>query len=323
MAVASLINLASTFDSVIKTFEHIHFTENFGLHYDDCMLKLANVNLRLSRWGEAVGLSSVDEYTRSIYSTKVVEEHIPQAINLLGAIQAALETAKDRDREYNADDPSILKAKKELSYADLSLHEVHRRIIRKRRNHLSVVEKATWVLRDRERFKVMIDDIADKTRELENLFPAAQNQEKAIMEEAREFSESLRVLRKVISKQDGALASALDSILEPLEEKIDSTVYGRNVYGGVVGVMAGQGGTFTQHDAKGNIITMDIQSTKRGTFTQHVGRGIVTTVHGGIVGVMAAQGGTFTRHVGKGIVNTVHGSNVGIQSTKGGTTTQH
>lgn len=127
-----------------------------------------------------------------------------------------METAKDSDREYNADDPSILKAKKKLSYADLSLHEAHRRIIRKRRNHLSVVEKVTWVLRDRERFKVMIDDIADKTRELEDLFPAAQNQERAIIEEAREFSESLRALMEVISERDGALASVLDSMLEPL-----------------------------------------------------------------------------------------------------------
>ncbi|CAI6014211.1 unnamed protein product [Clonostachys chloroleuca] len=251
----------SIFDSVVETFEHIHFAENFGLHYDDCMLKLANVNLRLSRWGEAVDLSSVDEYIRSICCTKVVEEHIPQAINLL-------ETAKDSDREYNADDPSILKAKKELSYADLSLHEVHRRIIRKRRNHLSVVEKATlvlgdWVLGDRERFKVMINDIADKTRELEDLFPAAQNQEKAIIEEARESSESLRVL--ILSEQDGALASAFDSILEPLES-IDSTVYGRSVFSGVMGIIAAQGGTFTQHIGKGGI-----QSTNGGNITQHFG----------------------------------------------------
>jgi hypothetical protein len=84
MAVTSLINLASTFDSVIKTFECIHFAETFGLDYADCMLKLANVNLRLSRWGEAVGLSNVDESTRRINGMKVAEEDIPQSNQLVG-----------------------------------------------------------------------------------------------------------------------------------------------------------------------------------------------------------------------------------------------
>ncbi|CAG9983497.1 unnamed protein product [Clonostachys byssicola] len=276
MALTSLINLASTYDSVIKTFEHIHFANTFSFDYADCMLKLANVKLRLSRWGGAVGLSSVDEYATSIYGTKVVEEDIPQAINLLGAIHAALETAKDSDREYNAYDPIILIAYQELSYADLSLHEVHRQIIRRRQNHLSVVEKATWVLRDRERFKVMINDIADKIRELEDLFPATQRRKEAIIEEAFEFSTSLRVLREVICEQDGALAEALDSILDPLGESINITVCGNNVYTNGVGVTVPRGGTFTQH----------------------VGNGLVATVHGGNIAIQSTKGGTITQHFG-------------------------
>ncbi|KAK7212144.1 hypothetical protein V2G26_019322 [Clonostachys chloroleuca] len=200
MAGTSLVNLASTFDSVIKIFEYIHFAETFGGDYEDSILKLDNVNLRLSRWGEAVGLSNVSQNTRNLRGTRVVPEHIPKASNLLGAILVALETAKDIDQKYNADDPSILKAEEALSYTGLSLHEVHQRIIRKRQNNLSVVKKVTWVLRDRERFKVMIDSIAEKTRELEDLFPAARTQEKTTIDkEALELSESLRILKDVIS----------------------------------------------------------------------------------------------------------------------------
>ncbi|CAH0046096.1 unnamed protein product [Clonostachys solani] len=243
MAGTSLINLASTFDSVIRIFEYIHFAETFGADYEDSLLKLDNVNLRLSRWGEAVGLSNVSRNTRTLRGTKVVPEHIPQASNLLGAILAALEAAKDMDQKYNPDDPSIIKAEESLSYTGLSLHDVHQRIIGKRQNNLSAIRKVTWVLRDRERFKVMIDRIVDKTKELEDLFPAARTQEKTIIDqEALELSESLRVLKYAISEQDQALASALDAILKPLKETVDNTVYGGNV-----GVMAAKGSTFTQH----------------------------------------------------------------------------
>ncbi|KAJ5250504.1 hypothetical protein N7489_000914 [Penicillium chrysogenum] len=60
-----VVSLATTFDNFIGCFEYIHLGKAFGADFQDCLLRLDNARLRLSRWGEAVGLSQVDENTKS------------------------------------------------------------------------------------------------------------------------------------------------------------------------------------------------------------------------------------------------------------------
>ncbi|KAJ5266113.1 hypothetical protein N7524_007131 [Penicillium chrysogenum] len=79
----------------------------------------------------------------------------------------------------------------------------------------------------------MVANIADYTKDLQELFPAAQPLEVLVDKETLELSESLLVLRDAIKEQDNALAPALDAVLKPVAEKVEN-----NVHGGNVGVMS-------------------------------------------------------------------------------------
>src|SRR5262245_30476426 len=97
-----IISLATTFDSVIDCFEYIYFGRTFGADFEDCLLKLDNARLRLSRWGEAVGLSHVEEDTKSLRNTKITTSNIPQAERLLGSILEAIQRTETLDAKYSA-----------------------------------------------------------------------------------------------------------------------------------------------------------------------------------------------------------------------------
>jgi hypothetical protein len=62
----------------------------------------------------------------------------------------------------------------------------------------------------------MVANIADYTKDLQELFPAAQPLEVLVDKETLELSESLLVLRDAIKEQDNALAPALDAVLKPV-----------------------------------------------------------------------------------------------------------
>ncbi|KAJ5828876.1 uncharacterized protein N7525_007129 [Penicillium rubens] len=218
-----IVSLETTFDNVIDCFEYIHLGKAFGADSQDCLLRLDNAKLRLSRWGEAVGLSQVDKNTKSLKDTRISEVDMPQAERLLGSIFTELERVKVMDANFRAgrefDDQSlaVMSAETDLNSVGLSLHEKMQKIAKQRQNNLSLRQKAKWALFDRAHFKDMVANIADYTKELQELFPAAQPLEEVLVDkETLELSESLLVLRDAIKEQDNALASALGAVLKPV-----------------------------------------------------------------------------------------------------------
>ncbi|KAH8651652.1 prion-inhibition and propagation-domain-containing protein [Ilyonectria robusta] len=233
-----LISLATTFDTVLRCFEYIHFAKTFENDYEDCVLKLDNARLRLSRWGEAVGLHGVDEHTKSLRGTKIPEPDIPSAEKLLKSVLDEVKRVRNLSAKVSGpgsgDENAVLSEETDLSVAGQSIHEQMQKVIKNRRNKLSIRRKAKWVLYDREHFKGMIECISEKTKELQELFPAARSTEKALIDkEVVELTWGLKLLKDAIQGQDRTLATALDAILKPVAEKVENTVHG-----GIVGVMS-------------------------------------------------------------------------------------
>jgi hypothetical protein len=148
----SIVGLATTFDSVIKCFEYIHLRRTFGTDFEDCLFKLDNAKLRLSRWGEAVGLSQVDEDTKSLSGTNISEADIPKAAKLLGAILAGIERvekleAKFRDRKEPTDQSlDTLSPQERLDPGAFAIHANLTKMAKKRQNRLSPLKKAKWAI---------------------------------------------------------------------------------------------------------------------------------------------------------------------------------
>jgi hypothetical protein len=52
----SVVALATIFDSALNCFKHVKVAKSFGVDYQTYVLRLQNLQFRLSRWGETVGL---------------------------------------------------------------------------------------------------------------------------------------------------------------------------------------------------------------------------------------------------------------------------
>ncbi|RYP53072.1 hypothetical protein DL768_001849 [Monosporascus sp. mg162] len=127
------------------------------------------------------------------------------------------------DTWYNAEKPAttkslaMLSAVADLSSAGVLLHEKTHEIVKKRQNNLSPRQKAMWALYDGTHIKGMMENVTDKTKELQELFPAAGSLERALVDkETLKLSKSLQVLKDAIKTQDKTLASALDAFLKPV-----------------------------------------------------------------------------------------------------------
>lgn len=211
----AIVSLATAFDSVVNCFEYIHLGKEFDSDFQDCVLKLDNARLRLSRWGEAVGLDQVEKDTVSLNDTKLSKKNIPKAKERLDFILDEIEKVKRLSGRF--DESLVVSPESRLNPAAMFLHKKMRRLAKMRGNHLSMPETIRWAVYDRGHFRDMIGKIGDHTKELQELFPAAKPLEKALVDkETLELSESIKVLKDAIKEQDKTLASALDALLKPL-----------------------------------------------------------------------------------------------------------
>jgi hypothetical protein len=261
-----IISLAGLFTNVIDCFEYVHLGRTLGSDLQTSLLKLDNARLRLSRWGEAMGLNEVDEKGPFLNDASLTEPSVLHARKLLEEILNQFRKAEKVSAEYAAikqpSDESLdsYSETTELSPVGAFVHNRLRDLSAKRRGQLSLKKRAKWALHDREHFAEMIANITQFTNELVELFPAARAQQMKLRDkELLDLTEAFRILKDAIQGQDELLASALGNLLRPVVSPffiyfaleltfIQNENYNFHVTGGVVGLQQGQNrGTITQH----------------------------------------------------------------------------
>ena len=93
-----VIALAGLFNNAVDCFDYIQIGRSFGRDYHTGLLKLDVARLRLTRWGQAVGLGPILDKATSLQSTTLAVENISVAESLLGQIQALFKDAQDSKR---------------------------------------------------------------------------------------------------------------------------------------------------------------------------------------------------------------------------------
>ncbi|KAL3962938.1 hypothetical protein ACCO45_004461 [Purpureocillium lilacinum] len=214
--VVGVVGLASLFNNVIDSFEYVHIAKSFGSNFQTSLLKLENARLRLSRWGDALGLSggSVNDQT-TLPSNVWSEADKRKAEQLLGQILACFNQAWKISDQYemskNPDDKQNVS-----DLMTLSLREKMRELSIKRQNRASLAKKLKFALHDEKHLKLLVGDITALTSELVDLFPAHKaKQTELAAREVADFSDSFRVLSLAATGQDELLVSALAQILKP------------------------------------------------------------------------------------------------------------
>lgn len=80
----SVIALATIFDSALNCFKHVRVAKSFGVDYQTYVLRLQNLQLRLSRWGETVGIGKDVTAHEQSTTNSLLESQLKRAEELVG-----------------------------------------------------------------------------------------------------------------------------------------------------------------------------------------------------------------------------------------------
>ncbi|KAF2008308.1 hypothetical protein BU24DRAFT_138462, partial [Aaosphaeria arxii CBS 175.79] len=183
-----VIALAGLFNNAVDCFEYVQLGYSFGTNFQTSLLKLDHARLRLSRWGQAVGLSGDLADAESLQEATVQKEDIGNAEKVLGQILDLFMEAERISAKYKAsvksDDSAltILDVQADMNELGRSLHEKMRNLSIKRQNKTLLRQKVKWALYEEKHFKRLIEDIVDLVAALPEIFPAVKQEQQKLCE---------------------------------------------------------------------------------------------------------------------------------------------
>ena len=212
----SVVALVSLFDTALDCFKRVKVAKSFGTDYQTYLLRLQNLRLRFSRWGEAVGLgkqsTAVDQPTTSVLS----ESEVKQAEAVVGHIIRLFSDTEGLAAKYTGKESDLVVMDEHADgLSDVGkLCQKMRDICLRRQREASVAMKAKWSLFSKDKFIELIGSIQSLVEDLVNLFPT---ETRVIMEqnlcdqEARQLrgEKALPTLQTLALTQDVRLAEAI------------------------------------------------------------------------------------------------------------------
>ena len=218
-----IAGLAGVFTACIDCFEYIQLGRQFGQDYGKCLLRLDTARLRMSRWGTAMGLGPEPHLRLRISAS---DEEIRLAQSLLEQVLDSFEDAeriserfKKRITIQNPDSNDLLvcNAASDVDSDYQHLHLTMRELAIKRQKGTSIRKKAAWALYEKKRFEGMIEDVTGFTNQLVDLFPAVQDDQRALcMTEVSTIGKSrdLALLNNVAGQDDHMFSAEITKELE-------------------------------------------------------------------------------------------------------------
>jgi hypothetical protein len=212
----SVVALVSLFDTALDCFKRVKVAKSFGSDYQTYVLRLQNLRLRFSRWGEAVGLgkqlTGVDQPTTCALS----ESEVKQAEAVVGHIIRLFSDTEGLAAKYAGKQSDLVVMDEDADgLRDVGkLCQKMRDICLRRQRESSVATKAKWSLFSKDKFIELIGSIQSLVEDLVNLFPTETRiSMEGILcdQEAREMrnEKALLTLQEIADTQDVQLAKAI------------------------------------------------------------------------------------------------------------------
>ncbi|KAL2046575.1 hypothetical protein ABVK25_011734 [Lepraria finkii] len=217
--------LAGLFSTCVECFDYIQLGRQFGQDYGKCLLKLDVARLQLSRWGAAMGLGTVENsgLQQQHLAFNNSSQEITLAQTLLMQILDSFEEAERMSAKYMG----YVSSNSANGPADLGVSNLNTTAIgaEYRRVHLTILElagqrqkdigirkKAMWALYEKKKFDRLIDDVTVFIGQLVGLFPAVQDEQRALCKtEVAKFPQiqDLALLNDVVPGDDQILSGEI------------------------------------------------------------------------------------------------------------------
>ena len=241
-----VLGLATRFNEAISTFNTVQAGRKFGEDVSTCFIKLDAHQLRLSRWGEAVGLSNIQD-TATLNQVFEATRDQRRAEMLLGQVLHLFENAEKTSKALQGPE-SIARDTLFAPDSTDSLSRSMKALAVERQNTAKFKTKAKWALYKKDQFTELIDDLGSLVKDLEQLFPATLAKRQRLAEEevaqiATTPEDRTRLADIASSPEVG------DALLQEAIQKVsgaqtihNSATFGANNSGTQIGQIAGSSG---------------------------------------------------------------------------------
>ncbi|CAI6095944.1 unnamed protein product [Clonostachys chloroleuca] len=233
---AKLDEQSRLFNDAVQSFEYIQPGSNYGqTSFQTSLLKLDVVRLRLTRWGESVGLANVDEARggdgKQLRMTKLAPEDQEQVQDLLAQILELFAEAEAASKRLRRRNPSVkvLDPAEELDGVSASLHEKMQDLAKKRQGKSELEQDQVTVLYGEKNFARLIEDISELLDGLVDLFPGIQDEQRKLCEEEvsglKGDEGALSLLKEVAAGQDKLLSETVVKVIQSTTAYTNSVVF--------------------------------------------------------------------------------------------------
>ena len=210
-----VLSLVSVFQNAITCFIRVKMAKSFGPDLQLYMVRLEVLHLRLTRWGEAVGLNKKAADTAKP-STKPLTSDDATVAKSLMQIEQRFEDAVKVVQDLEIGDDIAF-----ASLADLgdkkSLVQGLREMSIKRRPRKSVTTMAKWAIYQEDKLSSLIDDVSKLQNDLDHVLPT----DTAVLTPLCN-SEAIQLLTS--EQLDQAAVILLEDVAMKLDEKLAEAI---------------------------------------------------------------------------------------------------
>ncbi|KAJ5668369.1 uncharacterized protein N7477_006939 [Penicillium maclennaniae] len=220
------------FNDAVQSFEYIQMGSNLRQSFQTSLLKLDVVRLRLTRWGQSVGLANVDDGdVKQLRMTNLAPEDQEQVQDLLAQILELFAEAGAASKRLRRRNPNltVLDPAKELDGVSALLHQKMDDLAKKRQGKSELERDQATILYEEKNFARLIEDIGELVDGLVELFPGIQEEQRKLCEEEvsglNANEGALSLLKEVAAGQDKLLSDTVVKVIQSTTTYTNSVVF--------------------------------------------------------------------------------------------------
>jgi hypothetical protein len=240
--------------TILQGFEYIQLARAFDDDFKLYQTRLAVIQLRLSRWGQATGFApprqseapSEDEHSQSSAPALAINADLEAIEDMLDTLSSVLNKARTESEKWKPKDVeskcSPVSEDDDLTPSRFKrLNMKMRKIIEKRyQKAIFQVESLKWVFYKKEQCESVTTQLEELIGQLEECVEPQSKLEELTQEDSEAIGESLKTFLEVVGKCDPRLEESARRRLEDKEELSNISMSATNNYGLQMGVNRGE-----------------------------------------------------------------------------------
>ncbi|KAI1451362.1 hypothetical protein F4805DRAFT_104644 [Annulohypoxylon moriforme] len=218
--VAGAVGIASALSACIDGIGCIQIGRHFGSDFQTFQLRLRMLELRLARWGEALGVYDDPRFNDPSVATdeiRIAKDALFQILDLLqksDRLSKKFQPSSEQDEDLRTGD--AVQVERNLFSLDKKIQDI---IARRKHNKVGRAKIARWAIYSREHAMQLIEDITSLIDLLQQLFPMPEKEMSLAVEEVKQLSSAiadqqstLRYLQLSVQGIDENFKKAVDSL---------------------------------------------------------------------------------------------------------------